>query len=107
MTAYSLVLIAYLSVLFFTSGFTSLVLQTCNFIQNLVNLEICMLGIMLVFILFSVYLNEPTGQMHALYTIILAAAESCFGLALLSILLRRRGGIVFEDNYTFYAGQLA
>lgn len=48
-------------------------------------------SVTLVYIGFSVLLSDPGGQIYALVIIVVAAAESCAGLALLLTFLRVNG----------------
>jgi len=45
-----------------------------------------LLGVNLNFLIFSVYLDDMTGQLFALFVLTVAAAESTIGLALLVII---------------------
>ena len=50
------------------------------------------------FIIFSVYLDDLTGQLFALFVLTVAAAESATGLALLVSYYRVRGNISIEHD---------
>jgi NADH-quinone oxidoreductase subunit K len=46
---------------------------------------------------FSVYLQNITGQIFALFILTVAAAEAAIGLAILVVFFRNRGSIQVED----------
>ena len=49
------------------------------------------------FIVFSVYLNDLTGQIFSLFVLTVAAAESAIGLAILIVYYRIKG--IISINY--------
>ena len=55
-----------------------------------------LLAINFFFILFSTLLDNLIGQIFALYILVVAAAESAIGLALLVVYYRVRGSIAVE-----------
>jgi NADH-quinone oxidoreductase subunit K len=55
------------------------------------SIELMLLAININFIIFSIYLNDLTGQIFALFILTVAAAESAIGLAILVIYYRIKG----------------
>ena len=45
----------------------------------------------------SVFLNDLSGQIFAMLTLTVAAAEAAIGLAILVVYFRNRGSIAVED----------
>jgi NADH:ubiquinone oxidoreductase subunit K len=60
-------------------------------------IELMYFGIVTSFILASIALEDPTGQIYALLLVILAAAESAIGLGILIVLYRFGKSIDFVD----------
>jgi NADH-quinone oxidoreductase subunit K len=62
-----------------------------------------LLGVSLIYIGFSVFFFEPKGQIFALLILVIAAAESCVGLALLITQVRIKGNTNLSSiNNNFY-----
>jgi NADH-quinone oxidoreductase subunit K len=55
------------------------------------SIELILLSVNLLFIFFSIYLDDISGQLFSLYILTIAAAESAIGLALIVIYYRLRG----------------
>jgi NADH-quinone oxidoreductase subunit K len=55
------------------------------------SIELILLSVNLLFIFFSLYLDDISGQVFSLYILTIAAAESAIGLALIVIYYRLRG----------------
>ena len=55
------------------------------------SIELMLLAININFVIFSVYLDDITGQVFALFILTIAAAESAIGLAILVVYYRIRG----------------
>jgi NADH-quinone oxidoreductase subunit K len=53
--------------------------------------------LLLMFIAFSQYLGDLSGQVFVFFILTVAAAESAIGLAILVVLFRERGSINVED----------
>ncbi len=62
-----------------------------NIIVILISLELILLSINLNFIIYSLYLDDVSGQIYSLFILTVAAAESAIGLAILVIYYRIRG----------------
>ena len=56
-----------------------------------------LLAVNINFITFSTYLGDISGQIFAMFTLTVAAAEAAIGLAILVVLFRTRNSINVED----------
>lgn len=80
-----------ISVILFLIGILGIFLIKKNIIIILMSIELMLLAININFIIFSIYLNDLTGQIFALFILTVAAAESAIGLAILVIYYRIKG----------------
>jgi NADH:ubiquinone oxidoreductase subunit K len=81
----------------FLIGLSGLVFNHKNFLLTLFSIEIMYLGITLAFIVISIIVSDPKGQIYAILLLIVAAAESAIGLGVLIVLYRFGYSINFED----------
>ena len=79
------------SIFLFLVGLMGIFLIKKNIIIILMSIELMLLSININFILFSVYLDNITGQLFALFVVTVAAAESAIGLAILVVYYRIKG----------------
>jgi NADH-quinone oxidoreductase subunit K len=84
------------STILFLLGIWGIFLNRKNIIVMLMSIELMLLAVNLNFLMFSVYIDDLTGQLFALLILTVAAAESAIGLALLVIYFRIRGTIAVE-----------
>lgn len=87
------------SLLLFVIGLWGMILNRKNVITILMALEILLLGANLNFIIFSVYLDDIRGQIFSLFILVIAAAESAVGLAILVIFYKKHQTIEFDFIY--------
>ena len=80
-----------ISVSLFLIGILGIFLVKKNIIIILMSIELMLLAININFIVFSVYLNDVTGQVFAIFILTVAAAESAIGLAILVVYYRIKG----------------
>ena len=80
-----------ISIILFLIGILGIFLIKKNIIIILMSIELMLLAININFIVFSVYLNDLTGQVFGLFILTVAAAESAIGLAILVIYYRIKG----------------
>jgi len=80
-----------MSIILFLIGVLGIFLIKKNIIIILMSIELMLLAININFIVFSVYLNDLTGQLLALFVLTVAAAESAIGLAILVVYYRIKG----------------
>jgi len=79
------------SIILFLIGILGIFLIKKNIIIILMSIELMLLAININFIVFSIYLNDLTGQIFGLFILTVAAAESAIGLAILVIYYRIKG----------------
>lgn len=79
------------SIFLFLTGMIGIFLIKKNIIIILMSIELMLLAININFIIFSVYLDNMTGQLFALFIVTVAAAESAIGLAILVVYYRIKG----------------
>ena len=77
-----------ISITLFLIGILGIFLVKKNIIIILMSIELMLLSININFIIFSVYLDDITGQMFALFVLTVDAAESAIGLAILVVYYR-------------------
>lgn len=81
----------------FTIGVFGIFLNRKNVIVILMSIELILLAVNINLVAFSVFLNDLTGQVFALFVLTVAAAEAAVGLAILVSYFRNRGSIAVED----------
>ena len=67
-----------------------------NAIIVLMSIEILLNAAIFNFVAFSSYANDPSGQVYALLSIAIAAAESAMGLAIFLTLYRTHGTVELD-----------
>lgn len=83
----------YIGFVLFIIGFFGIVLTRTHIIIVLVSLELLFLASNLNFVFFSIFIDDFLGQLYSLLILMVAAAETAIGLAILVIYYRLRGGI--------------
>ena len=61
------------------------------------SIELILLAVNINFIAFSTYSGDITGQIFAMFTLTIAAAEAAIGLAILVVFFRNLGSISVEQ----------
>jgi len=82
-----------LGIALYIIGFWGIILNRRNIILILMSIELLLLGVNLLFVFSSVYLDDVFGQLFGLIILIVAGAESAIGLALIVTFFRVRGTI--------------
>jgi len=67
-----------------------------NIIMVLIALELILLSINFNFIVFSILLDDYTGQIFSLFILSIGACDTSLGLAILIMYYRLRGGISID-----------
>jgi len=89
----------FLGVTFFSLACVASFFFRTNLISLLINIELAILGLNIIFVSFSLYHDDILAQFYALSILAVAAAESSLGLSLLLVFYRIRGSIdVMEVN---------
>jgi NADH-quinone oxidoreductase subunit K len=88
------------NILLFFIGSFGILLNRRSVLIILMCIEIILLSVNLNFVLFSVYLDDFTGQVFSLFILTVAAAESAIGLAILILYFRLRNNISISEIAT-------
>ena len=83
----------FLGAILFTIGVLGIFLNKKNVIIILMSIELILLAVNINFITFSTYLGDISGQIFAMFTLTVAAAEAAIGLAILVVFFRNVGSI--------------
>ena len=83
----------FLGAIIFTLGILGIFLNKKNLIIILMSIELILLSVNINFIAFSAYINDISGQIFAMLTLTVAAAEAAIGLAILVVFFRNLGSI--------------
>jgi NADH:ubiquinone oxidoreductase subunit K len=86
-----------LSFFIFLTGLLSTICFQRNLLHCLIAIELMFLGLNTNFIIIAQYLNDPTGQIYALLTLAIIAADSAIGLALLLLHFQLTDNIQIES----------
>lgn len=82
-----------LGLILFLISIISFVFNRKNRILMLISIEIMLLSITFIILTNSLLFEDITGQIFAIYVIVVAAAESAIGLGILVSFYRLRGNI--------------
>lgn len=91
MVSFEIMKFLVISIALFLIGILGIFLVKKNIIIILMSIELMLLAININFIVFSVYLNDLTGQVFSIFILTVAAAESAIGLAILVVYYRIKG----------------
>ncbi len=86
-----------LAAILFVISVIGIFLNRKNLIVLLMAIELMLLAVNLNFVAFSHYLNDLSGQLFVFFILVVAAAESAIGLAILVVLFRNLSSIEVED----------
>jgi NADH-quinone oxidoreductase subunit K len=86
-----------LAAILFAIGVVGIFLNRKNLIVLLMAIELMLLAVNLNFIAFSHYLHDTAGQLFVFFILVVAAAESGIGLAILVVLFRNLSSIDVDD----------
>ena len=96
MTSITLEHFLFLGAILFTIGVLGIFLNKKNVIIILMSVELILLAVNINFIAFSSFLGDISGQIFAMFTLTVAAAEAAIGLAILVVFFRNLGSIEVE-----------
>ena len=82
-----------LSSIIFSIGLLGIFINRKNMITILMSIELMLLGVNINFIGFSFHLNDLSGQIFAMFILVVAAAEAAVGLAILTVFFKNKGTI--------------
>jgi len=86
-----------LAAVIFTIGIVGVFLNRKNVIIILMSIELILLAVNINLVSFSVYLQDLTGQVFAMFILTVAAAEAAVGLAIIVIYYKSKGSIDVEE----------
>ena len=86
-----------IAAILFTLGVFGIFLNRKNVIIILMAVELMLLAVNINLVAFSVFLQDISGQIFAMFVLTVAAGEAAIGLAILVIYFRNRGTIAVED----------
>ena len=87
----------FLGAILFTIGVLGIFLNKKNVIIILMSIELILLSVNINFVASSVYLGDLSGQIFAMFTLTVAAAEAAIGLAILVVFFRNLGSIEVQQ----------
>ena len=82
-----------LSAIIFTLGIVGIFLNRKNVIIILMSIELILLAVNINLVSFSIFLQNITGQVFAIFILTVAAAETAIGLAIIVIYYKNKGSI--------------
>ena len=82
-----------LSSIIFSICLLGIIINRKNMITILMSIELMLLGVNINFVGFSNYLNDLSGQIFAMFILVVAAAEAAVGLAILTVFFKNKGTI--------------
>ena len=86
-----------LGAIIFTIGLVGIFLSRKNIIIILMCIELILLAVNINLVSFSIFINDLTGQIFALFILTVAAAEAAIGLAIIVVYYRNTGTIHVEE----------
>ena len=82
-----------LSSIIFAIGVAGIFINRKNVVVILMSIELILLSVNINLVAFSTYLGNLSGQIFAMFTLTVAAAEAAIGLAILVAFFRNLGSI--------------
>ena len=86
-----------LAAIIFTIGVIGIFLNRKNVIIIVMSIELILLAININLVSFSIFSQDLTGQIFAMFVLTVAAAEAAIGLAIIVVYYRNKGSIRVED----------
>ena len=90
------------SVIILLISFFGLIYNKKSILIILISIELILLSVNILFIVFSIYLDDIIGQIFTLFILTIAAAETSIGLSLLLVSYRVRGNILIDNFNLLY-----
>lgn len=90
------------SVIIFMISFFGLIYNKKSILIILISIELILLSVNILFIVFSIYLDDIVGQIFTLFILTIAAVETSIGLSLLLVSYRVRGNILIDNFNLLY-----
>ena len=86
-----------LGVVIFSIGIIGIFLNRKNVIVILMSIELILLAVNINLVSFSIFINDLTGQIFAMFILTVAAAEAAIGLAIIVVYYRNSGTVRVEE----------
>ena len=86
-----------LAAIIFTIGVIGIFLNRKNVIIIIMSIELILLAVNINLVSFSIFSQDLTGQIFAMFVLTVAAAEAAIGLAIIVVYYRNKGSIRVED----------
>ena len=86
-----------LAAIIFVIGVMGIFLNRKNVIIILMSIELILLAVNINLVSFSIFKQDLTGQIFAMFILTVAAAEAAIGLAIIVVYYRNKGSIRVED----------
>ena len=86
-----------LAAIIFMIGVVGIFLNRKNVIIILMSIELILLAVNINLVSFSIFTQDLTGQIFAMFILTVAAAEAAIGLAIIVVYYRNKGSIRVED----------
>ena len=86
-----------LAAIIFVIGVIGIFLNRKNVIIILMSIELILLAVNINLVSFSIFKQDLTGQIFAMFILTVAAAEAAIGLAIIVAYYRNKGSIRVED----------
>ena len=90
------------SVIIFMISFFGLIYNKKSILIILISIELILLSVNILFIVFSIYLDDIVGQIFTIFILTIAAAETSIGLYLLLVSYKVRGNILIDNFNLLY-----
>ena len=90
------------SVIIFMISFFGLIYNKKSILIILISIELILLSVNILFIVFSIYLDDIVGQIFTIFVLTIAAAETSIGLSLLLVSYRVRGNNLIDNFNLLY-----
>lgn len=90
--------IQWFSIIWFILGVLGIVINRKNLILMLMSIELMLLAVNTIFFSHSILFDNLSGQIFALYILVIAAAESAIGLSILITYYRTTGTVTIHYN---------
>lgn len=92
----------FVSVIIFMISFFGLIYNKKSILIILISIELILLSVNILFIIFSIYLDDIVGQIFTIFILTIAAAETSIGLSLLLVSYKVRGNILIDNFNLLY-----
>lgn len=90
------------SVIIFMISFFGLIYNKKSILIILISIELILLSVNILFIVFSIYLDDIVGQIFTIFILTIVAAETSIGLSLLLVSYKVRGNILIDNFNLLY-----